>query len=66
MPFIILGILALIVSFAIQKNYQFARYYKMVRLTCRSFNCNWCSYQIICANRTRTDRRKNTFRKSAE
>ncbi len=32
MPFIILGILALIVSFAIQKNYQFARYYKMVRL----------------------------------
>lgn len=32
MPLIILGILALIVSFAIQKNYQFARYYKMVRL----------------------------------
>ncbi len=32
MPFIILGILALIVSFAIQKNYQFARYYKLVRL----------------------------------
>lgn len=32
MPFIILGILALIVSFAIQKNYQFARYYKIVRV----------------------------------
>ena len=32
MAIIILGILVLIFSFAIQKNYQFARYYKLVRL----------------------------------
>ncbi len=32
MAIIILGILVLIVSFAIQKNYQFSRYYKMLRL----------------------------------
>ena len=32
MAIIILGILVLIFSFAIQKNYQFARYYKLIRL----------------------------------
>ncbi len=32
MAIIVLGILVLIFSFAIQKNYQFARYYKLVRL----------------------------------
>ncbi len=32
MAIIILGILVLIFSYAIQKNYQFARYYKLIRL----------------------------------